>query len=631
MKKQFFEDIQEICNMVAQRDDNLNALFLEIDNMNHPDIAHIVKILHTLDLPNTSPNRFALLSRLVNLSESPIVQVLKKAHKTADEIKEAKKILFDWTRDYHTNSHKDIIDICKNKQLLTPFYRQILQGVHAIGIAFNDLHFKWKFKLIEEINPTLLESFKGDVNALLDALLDIQEVSSSGEKSDRSYSIPQYKKGTLKAIPYAVAFKAEIKAIKKAIKRLLKELKNEGDDVFSAKDDYIAYFRSIEVALSQEDLSELLESWREVDRAWMRIKTPIQPTHPLEYYEDHYRKSVAPEWDLRICDVEHGSMLPIKEQMQATFDTLYQHYDVSNAESLYNLVKNSLHNTDLYLSLPAFYYGAEIDGLFSAQVVPNDEVVSYSYGKKIFAFPKRVLRLSQYRPFMRLSNEIFPEDFLRESREMLFYDELTWHKLYQISTIGHEFGHILWIDTDTELMMNIRGNFKNIEEFKATTGGLMNFFMNDSMPLYAPLRHAVLSDIVRRCVGLIAWMEQGEVLPYYCEGLIHLHLLFQANILSFEDSRLSITISDDSYRAIKALYMDTYRRLVEVYVAKQDASLFLDSFAIKDENGNFKPVDPTTRSFVEYYWSRYQDIGQEIDTSTKHRQYLNQMRLKKVG
>jgi hypothetical protein len=32
----------------------------------------------------------------------------------------------------------------------------------------------------------------------------------------------------------------------------------------------------------------------------MSIKTPFQISHPLEYYEDKYRKAVAPEWDLRI-------------------------------------------------------------------------------------------------------------------------------------------------------------------------------------------------------------------------------------------------------------------------------------------------------------------------------------------
>jgi hypothetical protein len=39
-----------------------------------------------------------------------------------------------------------------------------------------------------------------------------------------------------------------------------------------------------------------------------------------------------------------------------------------------------------------------------------------------------------------------------------------------VSTTGHEFGHTLWLDSDTEMRMNGTGNFKNVEEWKATTG-----------------------------------------------------------------------------------------------------------------------------------------------------------------
>jgi len=60
----------------------------------------------------------------------------------------------------------------------------------------------------------------------------------------------------------------------------------------------------------------------------------------------------------------------------------------------------------------------------------------------------------------------------------------SWHKIYQISTIGHEFGHILWVDDDTESLMNGSGAFKNIEEFKATAGGLVSIFYKGDDTLY---------------------------------------------------------------------------------------------------------------------------------------------------
>lgn len=625
MKHRFFEDMQELCGMVSARDDALNLLFLDIDNDSNPQIQAIIHLLKQLDLPDTQPNRFALISRLVNLSESAIIQTLKKAGKNSAEIKKAKKILLDWVCAFHTKTHQEIVEECENRQLLTPFYRQILQGMHHIGKAFNALHCKWKLTLIEDINPALLKEFGGDVPRLLHELQSIQEISENGEKSDRSYSIPQLKDGQLRAIAYASAFKDEIGEIQKAIRQLIKELNNEGDDLFGAKESYIAYFQVLESALSEESIPKLLGAWREVDRAWMQIKTPIQPAHPLEYYEDHYRKAVAPEWDLRIVHVSPQPHLDIKQQMQKTFDTLYATHKSPNTDSMHALVQHSLHNTELYLCLPALYYGAEMDGLFSAQVVPNDENVSKQFGKKIFAFPARVLRLAQYRPFMRLTNEIFPAPFLKDAREILFFKPEIWHKLYQISTIGHEFGHIFWIDDDTEIAMNAGGNFKNIEEFKATTGGLMNFFLNDTTELYAPLATALLGDVIRRAVGLIAWMEQGEVLPYYCEGLIHLHILFEARILHFDGAKLHINLSTNDYNNVKALYIRYYNELAELYIAKQRACIFLERFAQKDSLGNFKPTAPNPRAFVEYFWNRYQEIGQEIDTSDAHKQYLAQL------
>ncbi len=49
-----------------------------------------------------------------------------------------------------------------------------------------------------------------------------------------------------------------------------------------------------------------------------------------------------------------------------------------------------------------------------------------------------------------------------------------WKRVYEVSTIGHEFGHIFL------LLMIPKNNesewfFKNIEEYKATTGGLIIF------------------------------------------------------------------------------------------------------------------------------------------------------------
>jgi hypothetical protein len=50
----------------------------------------------------------------------------------------------------------------------------------------------------------------------------------------------------------------------------------------------------------EDNKDNLINKWAKVDEKWMDITTPFQITHPLEFYEDKFRKAVAPEWDLRI-------------------------------------------------------------------------------------------------------------------------------------------------------------------------------------------------------------------------------------------------------------------------------------------------------------------------------------------
>jgi hypothetical protein len=153
--------------------------------------------------------------------------------------------------------------------------------------------------------------------------------------------------------------------------------------------------------------------------------------------------------------------------------------------------------------------------------------------------------------------------------------------------------------------MNKSGNFKNIEEFKATTGGLMAFFHNES----EDLTNHILNDLIKRAVGLIAWRETGEVEPYYCEGLIHLAGLFESGVLSF-DKKLVIDVK--KYEDVKEWYKKTYNDLASHYLDKKDATKFLTRF-VKKEGKYWMPVDDRVNYFVKYYWNLHQDIGQVVD------------------
>ena len=154
--------------------------------------------------------------------------------------------------------------------------------------------------------------------------------------------------------------------------------------------------------------------------------------------------------------------------------------------------------------------------------------------------------------------------------------------------------------------MNASGQFKNIEEFKATSGGLMAFFHNER----EELKDHIIDDVVGRAVGLMAWREVGEVLPYYCEGLIHLDILFGSGIITYDDQ---INIDYAKYDAMKERYQSAYKKLAENYLTKIDAQVYLADYA-KKEGAVYLPVNENIKEFVEHYYARYKEIGQQTIT-----------------
>jgi len=131
----------------------------------------------------------------------------------------------------------------------------------------------------------------------------------------------------------------------------------------------------------------------------------------------------------------------------------------------------------------------------------------------------------------------------------------------------------------------------------------MAFFHNEK----EALKKHIVNDVVSRAVGLMAWREVGEVLPYYCEGLIHLDILFTSGVITYDEQ---IKIDYSKYDAMKEAYIIAYKDLANNYLKKVDASEYLGQYAVKDE-GVYLPKDENIKSFVEHYYARYKEIGQK--------------------
>lgn len=645
-------DIAKIYRRIESQNKQINALYNSVETDKIPRFLESVFVR----IPHNRESLLACLDRVVALQEAPLINILQKFELEEEQIISLRMQLLKITRDFHMEKHQLLLGYIAKERLLSPFLRTLFQVVHNIGLCFNDFFIAWQRDLIFGINRELNQTYQKDLQKILEVLKPSLEVSSvktyslknilsnetlkelpiqedeltkEGEVGDRSYSVPVLKDSIYQAVAYAEFFTEEFMALKKTLEAGIESLEKT-PEVFpklEQKSAYLDYFKALKSALMQTNTHRLLASWRLVDKAWMAISTPLQIGHPLEYYEDHFRKAVAPEWDLRIARIYEGADLLNPQESQdckiskESMLKFYQFYSAKAPKTQYKeeidtCVEQSLLKTQSYGGLPALFYGAELNGLFSAQVVPNDEKVSRKYGKKIFYFPDRVRELSLAKPFMLLSSKTFPKEFLDFNRELLFFRKEDWYKVYEIATIGHEFGHILWVSSDSELKMNQSGQFKNIEEFKATMGGLIYYFLSANQPLL----QEVILNVIARSVGLIAWMKEDDVLPYYCESLIHLEVLFSAGVLrykgSFDAIALEIRINEEIKQSLKKRYLSVYNQLVLTYLNKQDAKDFLDCYAIRDSEGNYKPLKPEVRAFVEDYYQQYQAIGQITDTLT---------------
>ncbi len=606
MKQQFMKDLQVIYDELQFRQGSLNKYYELLDETKKHERADKVvgAFLSLLDIPRDKDSEMAALTRIVNLREDALEQVLVKNGCSKEETAMKKELAYGFVSTMHIARHENFISWVEEHQLLTPFYRSLILGVHYVGVMMSVWQSHWTHHIIHSVNLELSEMFQGDDAKVFEmlqgeSLLDMDEVGNVG---DRCYSVLKKEGEKFKSVAYADAFPKEVADVTAALEQLIALLRQHEDAVFGQKAEWIAYFTAIKDAFSHTQTDELIGKWADVDRAWMAVTTPLQVGHPLEYYEDHYRKAVALEWDLRIVNPKLQNESNTSANIKSFATRLAEEF---GAEAQKTVAKNvtQVDETQLYIGQPMLYYAAEFNGLFSAQVVPNDEQVSAELGKKIFAYADFVMESKKSKPIMKLSVETMGEAFVKQQKALVDNEPTLWHELYDISTVGHEYGHILWIDSDTENKMNGSGQFKNIEEFKATAGGLMAFFHNER----DELKNHIVDDLVSRAVGLMAWREVGEVLPYYCEGLIHLDILFSSGVVRYDEQ---IRIDYKKYDEMKKTYQDAYKSLAENYLAKVDASVYLNVYVSK-EKGVYLPIKKEIRSFVEHYYARYKEIGQQ--------------------
>ncbi len=575
--------------------------------------------LDELNMKQTPENRFIAYSRISELRVNPLELYLKNIAKVIDEnnknshIKIPNKLsnnrmvmdkAYDYTSRIYIDLQEKFIYELEKQNIVDSFELKIFRWVFSVWKAFNKFMGVWENAIINQ-NEILDKKFEWNSEKVMQFLREknLLELDKNWEETDRSYSILK----SWKILSYFDAFWPQVNPIINALQDFIEDLEKENN---LEKENYINYLNSIKQAFEEKDCTKLLSKWQKVDENWMILKGPLQIWHPLEYYEDKYRKAVAPEWDLRILDTESLDS-KVDKNISKMYENIFKEENLKEKylES-YNFSKGNFNRVQLYISEPVLYFGSKLNWLFSAQVVPNNEVVSEKFWKKIFAFPKMVLSSQKKAPLMRLTKEILDENLLKNYLEILKNDKL-YFDIYDIETIGHEFAHTLWLTKNTELEMNKKtGNFKNIEEFKATAWGLCSYFYWEN--IWNDFNKNLIVMHLVRCIWLLKYREVAEVLPYYNESLIHIDIMFETWIFEIKNNKIILNFSKENYKKFKINYIKHYKKLINIYLEKKDAWEFLFDYIEYDENWNNLPSNKILKNFTEYYYDLYKKIGNKL-------------------
>ncbi len=120
-KKQFLDDLQKIYDFLNDEKAKVNLLIKYLENNEFDKLELINDFAKALGLQMNDDLRFALVTRLVNLRDDSLVQVLKKLEKTELEIIELQEKAYQFVKKYWHDKHTKLIDFITQNSLLTPF------------------------------------------------------------------------------------------------------------------------------------------------------------------------------------------------------------------------------------------------------------------------------------------------------------------------------------------------------------------------------------------------------------------------------------------------------------------------------------------------------------------------------
>ncbi len=109
-KQQFLNDLQKIYDFLNEQKTQTNKLISHLENEEFDKLGIIDDFAKRLGLEMTSDLRFALVTRLVNLRDDSLVQVLKKLEKDEKEIIDLQEKAYKIVKEYWHQIHTKLIN-----------------------------------------------------------------------------------------------------------------------------------------------------------------------------------------------------------------------------------------------------------------------------------------------------------------------------------------------------------------------------------------------------------------------------------------------------------------------------------------------------------------------------------------
>ena len=96
--------------------------------------------------------------------------------------------------------------------------------------------------------------------------------------------------------------------------------------------------------------------------------------------------------------------------------------------------------------------------------------------------------------------------------------------------------------------------------------------------------------------------------------------MFDSGILSWNGEKVKHTINQETYQKLKSWYLNSYKKLANLYMNKENADNFLFNFAKKDGE-YFMPKEDNLHEFATWYYKMYEEYGNKIDETDSPENY----------